>query len=121
MGTLPARFVPNQPIGILQIICTISSPASVHLEKLPQFGRSKDFNNARAVAFKTLTRHSRESSGMASRCLETGEQGSLHQTSKIDGMFRADCAGDCFHRLIPLANSCRPEAFQLEEQSIIRI
>jgi hypothetical protein len=51
---------------------------------------------------------------MASRWLETGEQGSLHQTSKlrcVPGRLR----GRCIHRLIPLANSSRPKEFQLEE------
>jgi hypothetical protein len=46
MGTLPARFAPNRIIGILQTIYKISSSASVHLEKLPQFGRSKDIQQA---------------------------------------------------------------------------
>jgi len=50
MGTLPARFVPNRLIGILQTIHKISFSASVHLEKLPQFGRSKDFNKQRTLS-----------------------------------------------------------------------
>jgi hypothetical protein len=50
MGMLPARFIPNLPIDILQTTCANSSSTSVHLEKLPQFGRSKDFKKHRYVS-----------------------------------------------------------------------